>query len=267
MTDKTNARAHWRFLVDSPRPAALNMADDEAISIAFLNGKVPPTLRLYRWSFPSISIGSFQKWEPEWDTLFKEGSIRFVRRITGGRALLHDRELTYSIVGSTRDPLFSEGIKGTFYTIAEGLLTGLKSLGVDTNIYAPPRKERQDHFRNPLCFASTSWYEITARGKKLIGSAQRRWVTHFLQHGSLIIETRGIQGFPPSENQIGMVELLPQLPTQEKLEKAIQEGFESALSIRLEPGVLTAEERKIANRLVEKKYGTPAWTLRRDFES
>ncbi len=254
----------WRLLSDPPQPPEINMAIDEAIAIAFSKGVIPPTLRLYGWSSPSVSIGSFQKWEPEWEDLIEQGKLRFVRRITGGRALLHDRELTYSVVASTKDPLFSEGIKGTFYAVSGGLLAGLKSLGVAAEIYAPPRSHRIERPQSALCFASTSWYEITARGKKLIGSAQRRWVAHFLQHGSLILEKSPAAGFPLSENQIGLAEFLPLLPPQETLQKALRFGFESSLPIQLESSALTSEEIKTSERLVREKYGNPAWTLRRE---
>jgi lipoate-protein ligase A len=239
------------------------MAIDEAIATAFSKGQVPPTLRFYGWAVPSVSFGSFQKWEPEWNDLAAGGSLRFVRRITGGRALLHDREMTYSVVASTKDPLFSEGIRGTFYAIAGGLLAGLRPLGVEADIYAPPRSQRLERPANPLCFASTSWYEITAQGRKLIGSAQRRWTKHFLQHGSLILE-KGPDHTFSSENQISLDELLPRLPNQEILFATMKEGFETALSIKLALGSLTPEEEVVSTRLVKEKYGNPAWTLRRE---
>jgi lipoate-protein ligase A len=183
--------------------------------------------------------------------------------MTGGRALLHDRELTYSVVASTKDPLFAGGIKETFYTIAKGLLAGLESLGVEAEVYAPPRSQRLERPSNSLCFASTSWYEITAQGKKLIGSAQRRWTKHFLQHGSLILKKRSDRSFS-SENQISLGELLPRLPNDEALRTALKEGFESALSIKLAHGSLTPEEESVSARLAKEKYGNPAWTLRRE---
>lgn len=242
----------------------MNMAIDEAISIAFSEGKVPPTLRLYRWSIPSLSIGSFQKLEPDWFDFLAAKSIPFVRRMTGGRALLHDQELTYSVVSSTRDPLFSEGIKGTFYTLANGLLSGLRHLGVEAEIHSPAREERVNRPRQPLCFASTSWYEITAGGKKLIGSAQRRWVSHFLQHGSLILKKSKIEGLFLSGNQIALSDLLPDLPQTERMEEAFTKGFETALPISLNPGSLTEKEIEGVGALIKEKYGTEAWNLRRE---
>jgi lipoate-protein ligase A len=242
----------------------MNMAIDEAISIAYSEGAVPPTLRLYRWSIPSFSIGSFQKLESDWLDFLKTGSIPLVRRMTGGRALLHDAELTYSVVSSTRDPLFSEGIKGTFHAIANGLLAALREIGIEAEVHTPPRGERAGRPRDPLCFASTSWYEITVQGKKLIGSAQRRWVSHFLQHGSLIVGRSQIENPFIAGNQIALADLLSETPPPERLEAALKEGFEAALPIALEGGSLTRGEEKRAEILVKNKYGNDAWNLRRE---
>lgn len=266
----------WRFLSEPPQSAAVNMASDEAIAIAFSEGKVPPTLRFYRWSHPSFSIGAFQKLSPEWITHLEKQCeyplLSLVRRITGGRGLLHDRELTYSVVSSTKDPLFSSGIKGTFYAIAKGLLAGLTKLGVDAEVYSPSKTKRREGHKDPLCFAATSWYEIVSRGKKMIGSAQRRWTSHFLQHGSLIIEKSPI-AFSQNEwerttlisrNQTTLSDLLPLLPSYSTLMLALKEGFKAALPIRLVSDRITAYEREIVNRLVLEKYDNPRWNFYRD---
>lgn len=260
----SDQRAPWRLLIDPPLPPGMNMAVDEAISIAYSEGAVPPTLRLYRWAIPSFSIGSFQKLEPDWLDFLKTKSIPLVRRMTGGRALLHDAELTYSVVSSTRDPLFSEGIKGTFHTIADGLLAGLRQIGIEAAVHAPPREERAGRPRDPLCFASTSVYEITAQGRKLIGSAQRRWVSHFLQHGSLIVGPSRIENPFTAGNQIALADLLPELPPPGKLEGALKDGFEAALPITLEPGLLTSKEAEQAEILIKNKYGNDAWNFHRE---
>jgi lipoate-protein ligase A len=266
MAIQSKQRTFWRLLIDPPLPSAMNMAIDEAISIAFSEGKVPPTLRFYRWSIPSFSVGSFQKLEPDWLDFLQAKSIPLVRRMTGGRALLHDRELTYSIVSSTRDPLFPGGIKGTFHSIANGLLAGLRGIGVEAEVHTPARRGRPNRLHNPLCFASTSWYEITARGKKLIGSAQRRWISHFLQHGSLILEKSQAENRFFSGNEISLSDLLP-APLHDPLEGAFKNGFESALPISLEAGLLTPEELRKADSLVKEKYGNSAWNLYRETPS
>ncbi len=254
------------------------MASDEAIAIAFSEQKAAPTLRFYRWSQPSFSIGSFQKLEVAWvKQLEKEpeySAFSLVRRMTGGRGLLHDREFTYSLISGNKNPLFSSGIKGTYYAIAKGLLLGLKMLGVDAELYSPPREKRRVGVRHPLCFATSSWYEITAEGRKLIGSAQRRWSTHFLQHGSLVLEKSPIEikqsewlGMPlTSAKQVTLSELLTRLPSHEVLMEAMKAGFESALSIRLEAGRISSYEQKLVETLVREKYGTAAWNLRRELK-
>ncbi|MFQ5950338.1 MAG: biotin/lipoate A/B protein ligase family protein, partial [Nitrospiria bacterium] len=124
-----------------------------------------------------------------------------------------------------------------------------------------------------LCFAATSWYEITAGGKKLVGSAQRRWVSHFLQHGSLILDKSSIEGPLPTEGkmprltsdrQIALADLLPRLPPVHALEQALKAGFEAALPIHLVQGDLTGEEKVIAGRLIKEKYGNDRWNLYRE---
>jgi lipoate-protein ligase A len=240
------------------------MAIDEAISISFSEGKVPSTLRLYKWSIPSFSVGSFQKLEPDWLAFLNKKSIPLVRRMTGGRALLHDQELTYSFISSTRDPLFSGGIKGTFHAIANGLVAGLREIGVEAEIHAPGREERLGRSQNPLCFASTSWYEITVQGRKLIGSAQRRWVSHFLQHGSLLIDKSDVENRFFSGNEIALSDLLPQRCGFDKLEEAVKNGFEAALPITFRSGSLTKEEMERSELLIKEKYGNNAWNLYRE---
>jgi len=247
------------------------MARDEAIAIAFSEGKSPPTLRFYQWSALSFSIGAFQRLSPEWWARFEKACerdpIALVRRITGGRGLLHEHEITYAMIAGTEDPLFSGGIKETFYAIAKGLLCGLEALGIEADVSRPSRKERGEGNKNPLCFAASSWYEITAKNKKLIGSAQRRWRSHFLQQGSMMMgksrvafRTGEAEGNPwVSENQMTLSELLPELPPYLQVANALKSGFESAFDLRFVPGTLTAYELKLVEGLVYKKYGNPAW--------
>ncbi|MFQ5543978.1 MAG: biotin/lipoate A/B protein ligase family protein [Nitrospiria bacterium] len=254
----------WRFIIDPPLSPARNMAIDEAIAIAFSSGKVPPTLRLYQWARPSFSIGTFQKLDPGWLDHLNRLNVAIVRRITGGRGLFHDRDLTYSVVASTKDARFSGGIRGTFRSIANGLLAGLEQVGVQGKIYAPPHGRRLNREKDPLCFSSTSWCEITAGGKKLIGSAQRRWHSHFLQHGSLILETRSGK-YPRffSDHQISLSLLLENIPPIKILEQGIKSGFEEALTIRFVQGKLTQGESDLTERLIREKHGNDQWTLYR----
>lgn len=240
------------------------MAVDEAIAIAFSEGKVPPTLRLYQWASPAVTIGAFQKVELDLSRFLEDNPIPFIRRITGGRALLHDREITYSVIGSTRDPLFSggegssSGIKKTFYSIAGGLLAGLKHIGVSAELYVPNRGKPSLR-QNSFCMESLSWYEIAVSGKKLIGSAQKRWVHFFLQHGSLPLEHGPFEERFHTGRFLALCDLLPQAPLVPDIKEAIRRGFETAFRIRLQEQTLTAEENERVDRLLVEKYGNRAW--------
>lgn len=261
----------WRLISEPAQSAALNMAIDEAIAIAFSEGKAPETLRLYRWEKPSFSIGSFQKLAANWITALEAQDIDIVRRMTGGRGLLHDHELTYSVVSSTAQPLFSKGIQGAFQSIAQGLLAGLRQIGVEATLHTATRKPHPER-KNPLCFDAVSCYEITAQGKKLIGSAQRRWKNHFLQHGSLIIkQSKALQDEPGhfptrmiSKNQITLAELMNTPLSPETLAHAIKTGFENALSLNLEPGELSPYEKTLVQQCLQEKYAQRAWNLYRN---
>src|SRR4030066_431981 len=139
------------------------MAVDEAIAIAVREGKVPSTLRFYTWNPPCISIGYFQK--PD-KTL--KGFI--VRRITGGRAVYHGSDLSYSVVSGTDNPLFPKNIRGTYSAIAIALTAGLRHLGItpDPVDGKHSKKDSKDSYHKTLlCFNTSIRYEITVKGKKL----------------------------------------------------------------------------------------------------
>lgn len=246
------------------------MAMDEAIALGFSQDDSPPTLRFYTWEQPSFSIGAFQTLHEDWIEALANHNVPIIRRITGGRGLLHDKELTYSIVASTHDALFSSGIKGTFQSIAQGFLKGLYHININAELLLHASRTRSKQ-KDPLCFDAVSWYEITAKGKKLIGSAQRRWKSHFLQHGSLIFEKSGLdlssEQIPGdafiSFNQMTLSELKSPPPTKDLLIQALCKGFEEALSIALVPGELSTAEQALLKQLINEKYGRHEWNLYR----
>ncbi len=239
------------------------MAIDEAMAIAFSQNKTGPTVRVYRWASPVLTLGSFQKIDAVNETALE--SIPRIRRMTGGRAILHDRDLTYSVIGATDDPLFTGGIKKTFYAIAQGLLAALHRMGVPAEIHQPRKnKVCSEREQGPFCATSCSWYEIVASEKKLIGSAQRRWPHHFLQHGSLPLEQSPLEKTLYSKGPITLRNLIAPLPPLSIIEEAIRIGFETAWSVRFEKQSLTADEEEMADRLVLQKYGNPAWNNHRE---
>jgi lipoate-protein ligase A len=177
----------WRWISDGHQSAERNMAVDAALLNDCGQGRIPPTARLYGWSEPAITIGYSQKAEEELDLeRCRELGIAVVRRPTGGRALLHHRELTYAVVAPVSLVPFDRGLKATFSAISEALLVGLQGLGIQGDINTS--KQRPEVARSPACFASLNHCEITVDGAKLVGSAQKRTSKAFLQHGSLIIE-------------------------------------------------------------------------------
>jgi lipoate-protein ligase A len=258
----------WRFIIDPPLCPAMNMAIDEAIAYLFIKDKMPPTLRLYQWESPALTLGSFQKVDATLRHFLETNPVTPIRRITGGQALLHDKDLTYSIIASTHDPLFSGGIKKTFYSIAQGLLVGLAQLGVSAEIHTPMsnaaslRGQRALRGRSPFCATSLSWYEIAIDEKKLVGSAQKRWPDHFLQHGSLPLVSTPFEDDLYKGRSLNLYDLINRLVSPFEMEGAMKLGFETAWTIKLTRGSLTSEEIKLANHLVTEKYNNTGWTQR-----
>ena len=180
----------WRWISDGLLTAEENMTLDAALLADCEQGRIPPTVRLYGWSEPAITIGYSQNVEAELDIeRCRELRIAIVRRPTGGRALLHTHELTYAVVAPVSLAPFNRGLKATFQAISEALLVGLQRLGIQGDLNTCKERSAPGVTRSPACFASLNHCEITVDGKKLVGSAQKRTSKAFLQHGSLIIES------------------------------------------------------------------------------
>jgi len=255
----------WRLIYTGFNNGCYNMAVDEAIAIAVREDKFPSTIRFYTWNPPCISIGYFQ--EPD-DTM--NGFI--VRRITGGRAVFHGSDLSYSVVSRTDNTLFPKNINGTYSVIANALTTGLRHLGINPDP-AGELKRRKDsstkYHKARLCFNTAIRHEITIRGQKLIGSAQRRWSDIFLQHGSILINGSTKENGPAS---ISLQEVLKQAPNERPdgsggygldsdllgcvnlLIASFSLGFSEAFGIQLKSEDLSGYEIEMAERLIVEKY-------------
>ncbi|MGO0862300.1 lipoate--protein ligase family protein, partial [Clostridioides difficile] len=164
----------WRVIHNKSYDGAMNMAIDEAIFTAYKKGCVKPTLRFYTWKPACLSVGYFQKLEDEVDLdKCKCMNIDYVRRITGGRAVLHDNELTYSIIIGEDNPLIDKSINLSYRYISEGLVRGLNLSGIKTdNLNSGERIGREN--LSAACFNAHASYEVTINNKKVIGSAQSR---------------------------------------------------------------------------------------------
>jgi len=253
-----------RIIVQEHNSAFFNMALDEAISEAVRDKLSPPTLRIYRWDKPSVSIGYFQKVADINLDYCAEKNYPFVRRPTGGRAILHESELTYSFSSRYDSLSFKGRLLEDYMIISRALLAGLKLIGV--NAINSASRERDNGHKNPACFKAVSYGEVTVGGKKVIGSAQKRYTDGLLQQGSILLnfnaeELRKVlrSGDGDDFSDIGFLrEYTPEV-TFDKLRSSLKEAFEIALDIKLIAGKPARHEMKRAKELDMKKYSTQEW--------
>jgi lipoate-protein ligase A len=177
--------AEWRLILTPPAPGAWNMALDEAILEAVGKNQVLPTLRLYAWDPPCLSLGFAQHVKDVDQQVLQYNGWQLVRRPTGGRAILHTDELTYSVIAPLNEPRVEGGVLESYFRLSLALRSALEDLGLPARAdkeYALPHGAQA---AGPVCFEVPSNYEITVYGKKLVGSAQARRKEGVLQHGSL----------------------------------------------------------------------------------
>ncbi len=216
-----------KFLDSGYADAVTNMAIDEKL----LHNCTMPTLRVYGWRPAAISVGSNQNIAADVNVPFCAAhNIPIVRRITGGKAIFHDDEITYSFIVPQRQGLLPNDITASYRVIASALLIALKKIGIAAEI-----KKQSEKNPTALCFNSTNWYELTAVGKKISGSAQRRMNGNILQHGSILIscdyEKNAALFLTPAtaaelQNHITSIfEITGKRPTYAELSHAISEGF------------------------------------------
>jgi lipoate-protein ligase A len=261
----------WRLLDGGAAPGPANLALDEALFLLARDGRSPPTVRFYAWSPPAVSVGYFQSWERELDEeACRSRGLGIYRRITGGRAVLHSDEVTYSVVCGKAGGFFGEGVQPAYRKIALALAGGLNSLGVDVDVAVPPKPRRRGGgSRHPSCFSSSIGYEMSHEGGKLVGSAQKRQGDALLQHGSILLEGHGAgflellkTGHPARPVDLKMASLTSALgrrPSYGEVTGKLAEGFRSSWGVVLAPGELSEEERSLADRLESSRYRSRSW--------
>jgi lipoyl(octanoyl) transferase len=266
----------WRLLITSPTHGAWNMAVDESILEHIGRGEAMPTLRLYAWSPPCLSLGHAQPFaDVDMDRLHQHG-WEVVRRATGGRAILHTDELTYAVIAPIDEPRVEGSVLESYNRLAQVLLLAVKSLELPVEM--KEGKAENSSMANPVCFEVPSTYEITVNGKKLIGSAQARKREGVLQHGSLpltgdlsrICQTLVFED--ESARELAVRRLLERATTVESAlgrgvswevaAHAFIQAFEAQLGLSLKSGELSESESKRADELVKEKYAHSAWTER-----
>jgi lipoate-protein ligase A len=276
----------WRFIRSGLGTPAYNMAMDEAITVAHSEGRVPPTLRFYGWNPPTLSIGYFQKaTEVDLEAVERHG-IGFVRRPTGGRAVLHDQELTYSIIVAENYPGMPSGVTEAYRVLSDGLLRGFIKLGLDAQMVQLENngeKRAVDGVTSAACFDAPSWYELVVEGRKVAGSAQMRHKGAVLQHGSILLELEVAQLFDLLRFPNDMVkqrmqksfhskaiainalrgELGLNQVTLDEAEEAFQQGFAAGMDVEFEAAEPSEYEVTLAEQLMTEKYGSAEWNMRR----
>ena len=268
--------ASWRLVTTPPALGAWNMAVDEAILEHAGRGEVPPTLRLYAWKPPCLSLGHAQPFGDVDMPRLESHGWDVVRRVTGGRAILHTDELTYSVTGPVDEPNLAGTVLESYNRLARALLAAVQDLSLPVEM--KEGKADLNGQTNPVCFEVPSTYEITVAGKKLIGSAQARRRDGVLQHGSLPLTgdlTRICQAlvFPDeSARETAMQRLLARATTVESVlgrevawetaAQAFTRAFEAQLGLKIERGKLSESELARAEELVREKYAHSSWTER-----
>jgi lipoate-protein ligase A len=182
----------WRLIIDPALPGALNMARDMAVLEAVSAGESPPTLRFYGWDPPCLTIGKHQGLDAvDLDFCRREG-IDVARRPTGGRALLHQHELTYSVVAPLGKPPLPTALQEAYRLICGGLVLGCRALGIDAELTGTEVNLRLPNPTSTIpCFKAPAEGEVVIAGRKLIGSAMRAHAGCILQHGAILVDWNG----------------------------------------------------------------------------
>ncbi|MBI2874536.1 MAG: lipoate--protein ligase family protein [Firmicutes bacterium] len=267
----------WRLIRDLERDGVWHMAVDEVVARAVGRREAPPTLRLYTWDPPAVSVGYFQDAGAEID-LERCRALGFdvVRRPTGGRAVLHHRELTYAISCPADHPMVTGSVERTYEAISLGLAAGIRLLGVDAALVPPGDASRtaagRDH-RSAACFQSAARYEILAGSRKLVGSAQvRRWGA-VLQHGSILISVdpalhAAVFRYPRAGGETaarrrfaarttGLRELLAREIDPEEVAASVIRGMTEVLGCEFYSGELGEKEKEEAENLAGTRRRSP----------
>jgi lipoate-protein ligase A len=249
-------KEQWRLLKTQNNSAFTNMAIDRAVLVTNSKAKVPPTVRFYTWKPPAISIGYFQSLSEEIDIdACKDLGVEFVRRITGGGAVFHDKELTYSIVIPESNPKVPKNILESYRRICGAVIKGLKQLWIESK-YAPIN-------------------DIIVNNKKISGNAQTRKLKTVLQHGTILMDVDVDKMFkllkvPDEKIKDKLIADVKQRVTSIKhvsgnvisfseVADAMQTGFEQEFSIELVSDVLTKDEINLTKKFEKECFSTNEW--------
>ena len=268
----------WRFMHSGRGEPGLNMALDEALLLTHEAAGGPPILRVYGWQTPTLSLGYAQNVAREVavDACQAHG-VSIVRRPTGGRAVLHHHEVTYSVIMPTALDGEALSLSEHYRRIGLALQQAFQSLGLPVHLARPPARAIPPRTPvSPACFAALSRYELSVEGGKLVGSAQKRLRQALLQHGSIPLWLDRQRLFaclqvPSSQRQrlvqeayttmAAVNEVAPAPVTCAMLHAALRDGFATAFEAEFQDSVPSGEEWQLTQHMLLTKYATPAWNL------
>lgn len=267
----------WRIIINSPHNGPWNMAVDEALLESISSHDQPPTLRLYDWQPYTLSLGHAQPVGDIDRKALQDRGWDLVRRPTGGRAILHADELTYSVTAPIENPILRGNVIESYRRISTALVEALRLIGLCAD--SKPKNTEEIHLsKDPVCFQFPSDYEITYHDKKVVGSAQARKKGGILQHGSIPLHgdiTRIIEVLNYSDKnnkQQARAKLLERATTIEEslgrhvtwtdMADMMVRGFQEKLGINLVPDNLSKDELNNAIRIYREKYNHIDWTFR-----
>ncbi|MCK5595213.1 lipoate--protein ligase family protein [bacterium] len=235
----------WRLIRSGHLNGYINMAVDEAMFTCNMsqNTSAPTTLRLYGWNPPAISIGYFQKTED----IKLDKKIDVVRRMTGGGAILHDRELTFSLIAPIKNSSIPEKVSDSYNVICQAIVNGLAFLGINAQIRGKVKTSLSKNHQPFFCFNSPSPSDVVFKNKKLVGSAQRRKNGTLMHHGSILLDDQNLNG------AISINTILGREIKFEEISNAVIQGFEKEFSTKLVPANLTCDEIALSRRLEKTK--------------
>ncbi len=274
--------ATWRLLHSPLAQGAANMAIDEALLRAVAEGGAPPTLRFFGWTPPCLSLGYAQPAAEVDRQRLAQFGYGLVRRPTGGRAILHTDELTYSIIAPMDEPRVRGGVMESYQQLSAGLLAGLAQLGLNVRADKEYSPAEAASVKGPVCFEVPSNYEITVgtggQPRKLLGSAQVRKQGVVLQHGTLPLTgdigriCDALVFDSEAERQrvrarvraraTTVADVIGREVSWSAAAAALAQGFAKALNLTWQPASLAPAEAALAEQLRVEKYATDAWNAR-----
>lgn len=251
----------WRLIIDGDLSGARNMARDMAMLEAVAEGESPPTLRLYGWNPPCLTLGRHQGVEAaDFDFCAAEG-IDVVRRPTGGRALLHHHELTYAVIALTGKGPLPNGLQDAYRKVCGALVRAARALGVKAELTSGEVNLQLPGPRTTIpCFEAPAGGEVVVGGRKLIGSAMRTHGPAVLQHGAILLDWdgqlhAGSMGLPDDASLRPHVTTLRDEVGREiprsVLEETVVEAFTEEFGVAIEPGRSSEGEHEREGVLIE----------------